>query len=243
MSSPTAEPGVRFSTRVPPGLAAEDIQRRRQLLQQWQRHSNLIRALRKVMPVLCIGMLVLMAGWAAINTLYWRLGAAAHKGDMAIRMLKPNFQGRDDKGQPYLLSADSALRDDGDSARITLEAPVFTLGSAVTGQTHVRAKHGVYREDSRILNLTGDVHLDDAEGYHFVTEHAVIDTQKNNVDGEQHIDGRGPLGQIAASSYAVRDGGAHVYFNGQVKARIEHHGGSGGAQPAQAKHEGQLDKR
>jgi lipopolysaccharide export system protein LptC len=228
MSSPIADSSSRFSMRVPPGLAAEDIQRRRQLLEQWQRHSYRIHALRRALPVLGVGMILVMGGWAAVNTLFWRLGASAHKGDMAIRMLKPNFQGRDDKGQPYLLSADSALRDDADSARVSLEAPVFTLGSPGGGQTHVRAKHGIYREDTRVLNLTGDVNLDDGLGYHFVTEHALIDTQKNNVDGETHIDGRGPLGQIAASSYAVRDGGARVYFTGQVKARIEQRKAPGG---------------
>jgi lipopolysaccharide export system protein LptC len=227
---------------VPPGLAAEDIQRRRLLLERWRRHSALIHVLRRALPLTGVILLLLIGGWAAVNTLFWRLGAAAHKGDMAIRMLKPNFQGRDDKGQPYLLSAASALRDDGDSARVSLEDPVFTLGSAATGQTHVRAKHGVYREDTRILNLTGDVHLDDANGYHFVTEHAVIDTQKNNVDGELHVDGRGPLGQIAASSYAVRDGGAHVYFTGQVKARIEHHRASAAAKPGPVKPAGRTGK-
>jgi lipopolysaccharide export system protein LptC len=235
MSSPTADPASRFHAAVPPSLTVEDIQRRRRLLEQWRRHSNLIHTLRRLLPMLCVIMLLALGGWAVVSTLFWRLGAASQSGNLVIRMLKPNFQGRDEKGQPYLLSADSAVRDDKDAALITMEAPVFTLGSAAE-QTHVRAKHGVYREDTRILNLTGDVHLDDGEGYHFVTEHAVIDTQKNNVDGELHIDGHGPLGRIAASSYAVRDGGAHVYFTGQVKARIDNHRAPGGVQPAPAAH-------
>ena len=116
-----------------------------------------------------------------------------------------------------------------------MDKPVFTLGSGMD-QNHVRAIHGVYREDTRMLNLTGDVNLDNAEGYHFVTEHAVIDTQKNNVDGELHIEGQGPLGRIAASSYAVRDGGARVFFAGKVRARIAGHSAPAGAKPVPAKH-------
>jgi lipopolysaccharide export system protein LptC len=235
MSSPTADPAPRFHTAGPPGLAAKDIQRRRRLLAQWQRHSSLIHALRKVLPLLCILMLLAMGGWALMNTLFWRLGAAAQSGALVVRMLKPNFQGRDEKGEPYRMSAASAVRDDKDTALITMEWPVFTLGSDPTDQTHVRAKHGVYREDTRILNLTGDVHLDDATGYHFVTEHALVDTQTNNVDGEQHIDGFGPLGRIAASSYAVRDGGARVYFTGQVKTRVYNNRTTAGAGSAAAK--------
>jgi len=187
---------------------------------QWRRHSRLIRLLRRILPLLCIVMLLGLGGWALLNTLYGRLGAAAQNGALVVRMLKPNFQGRDEKGEPYRVSAASAVRDDKDTALITMEWPVFTLGSGAADETRVRAKHGAYREDSRILNLTGDVHLDDASGYHFVTEHALIDTQTDNVDGEQHIDGFGPLGRIAASSYAIREGGARVFFQGQVKTRI-----------------------
>jgi lipopolysaccharide export system protein LptC len=234
MSSPTADRAARFHTAIASGLAANDIQRRQRLLLKWRRHSNLIHTLRRVLPVLCIVMLLALGGWTLVTTLFSRQGAASRSSAPGIHMLKPDFQGRDEKGQPYNVTADSAVRDDADPARVILEAPVFTLGSGLE-QTHVRARHGVYRDDTRILNLTGDVHLENAEGYHFVTEHVVIDTQKNNVDGETHIDGHGPLGQIAASSYAVRDGGAHVFFTGQVKARIENHHAPVGAQPAPAK--------
>ena len=234
MSSPTAERAARFHTAIAPGLAADDIQRRQRLLLKWRRHSNLIHTLRRVLPALCVAMLLALGGWTLVTTLFSRQGAANRSSVLGIRMLKPDFQGRDEKGQPYNVTADSAVRDDADPARITLEAPVFTLSSGL-GQTHVRARHGVYRDDTRFLNLTGDVHLEDAEGYHFVTEHVVIDTQKNNVDGETHIDGHGPLGQIAASSYAVRDGGAHVFFTGQVKAHLVNHHAPGRAQPAPAK--------
>jgi lipopolysaccharide export system protein LptC len=235
MSSPTAESAARFGTAVPPGLGAEAMARRQRLVRQWRQHSNRVHHLRRVLPALCIAMLLGLGGLALVNTLFSRQGVANRSNVLVIRMLKPNFQGRDEKGQPYNVTADTAVRDDEEPGRVTLMAPVFTLGSGMQ-QTHARAKQGVYRDDTRILNLTGDVHLDGGEGYHFVTEHAVIDLRKNNVDGEQHIEGYGPLGRIAASSYAVRDGGAHAYFTGQVKARIEQHGASSGANPAPVKH-------
>ncbi len=221
MSSPTADGTGRFQ---PIRVAAEDIERRRLLHAKWRRHSALIHALRKILPALTVLVFLALAGWAAVGTLAWRSGAASQAGSLALRMLKPSFQGRDEHGKPYLLSADSAVRDDADTAKVTLEGPVFTLGAGQPGETLVRAKHGVYREDNRMLDLTGDVHLDDAAGYHFVTEHAVIDTELSDVDGERHIDGHGPLGRIASSAYSVRDGGAHVFFTGQVKARIEQQG-------------------
>ena len=232
MSSPTAEPGhFRGMTRV--ALDAGDIQRRRALVARWRRRSHLVRAMRKVLPAACVLILIGLAGAAIYNTLVGRLNVAK-PANLTIRMLHPHFQGRNQSGRPFVLSADSAVRDEADPSRVVLDHPVFIQGSTAADQVRVRSIHGVYREDTRMLDLTGDVHLDNGDGYHFVTEHALVDTQKNNVDGEKHVDGHGPLGSISADSYVVRDGGAHAYFNGNVKTRIDQHGVAmaGGAPPA-----------
>jgi lipopolysaccharide export system protein LptC len=192
------------------------------MLQRWKRRSRLVSGARVALPALCVGIVLLLIGWAVVNAVIRRTNFGKAGSGLEIRMVKPNFQGRNASGKPFLLQAASAVRDDTDSARVTLVDPVFTLG-ADADKTVVRAKTGWYREDTRILDLRGAVTLDDATGYHFVTEHALVDTVKNDIDGEAYIEGRGPLGRIAASSYSVKDGGAHVYFTGQVKGRIEHH--------------------
>lgn len=223
MSSPTAD--LRRSD-LPghdvPGLAAEDIERRRLLLQQWRRHSALIRLLRKLLPALCLVIVVALAAWATMSTLLWRSDAGKARSNSEIRMLKPNFQGRTEAGKPYLVTAASAFRDNADSAKVTLERPVLMLGAGGPEWTKVTAGTGVYREDTHMLDLRGQVTLDDYRGNHMVTEHALVDTQKSNVQGDTAISGHGPLGAIAASSYALEDGGAHVRFVGRVKSRLEH---------------------
>ncbi len=235
MSSPTADGARHLHGMAPARSAAVDLQRRARLLRQWKRRSALVRLLRVLLPALCVTILAVLGGLAGVNA-YLARTAVRPQRDLPMRMLKPHFQGRNDTGQPYLVTADSAVRDDVDTARITLENPVFTQGSSAPDESRVRARNGVYREDTRMLDLRGNVVLDDAQGYHFVTEHALVDTVKSNVDGDVYIQGRGPLGQIAASSYAVRNGGAYVYFTGKVKSRIERHAVAvaGGATPAKA---------
>ncbi len=63
MSSPTAD--LR-------SLEAEDLDRRRRLLEQWRRHSILIGILRKLLPALAAGILVAIAGWSATSVLFAR---------------------------------------------------------------------------------------------------------------------------------------------------------------------------
>lgn len=217
MSSPTAD-GAGFA-----GLAREDILRRRRQMGRWKRRSAVVRTLRVVLPALCVAIVAAIAGLAGINTFLLR--TASHQpAQPQIRMLKPHFQGRNDSGQPFLITADSAVRDDVDASRVELDRPVFMQGSSPADQTRVSSDHGVYREDTHMLDLEGDVTLDSANGYHFVSAHALVDTEKNNVDGDRPVTGHGPLGQLAASAYAVRNGGAYLYFNGHVRTRIEHGG-------------------
>lgn len=219
MSSPTADlPGSNA-----PGLAAEDVERRRRLLRQWRRHSALIGVLRKLLPTLCAIILAAIAGWAAMNVLFAR-GDGAKVKSPVIRMLNPYLQGRTEAGKPYLVRAASAVRDNADTAKMTLEKPVLTLDAGGPEWTKVQADHGVYREDNGLLDLHGHVIVDDYKGNHMVTEHAFVDSKKSNADGETHITGHGPLGAVDASSYSLRNGGAYVHLEGHVKTRIEHGG-------------------
>jgi lipopolysaccharide export system protein LptC len=216
MSSPTAD----FPGQDLPGLAAEDIERRRRLMHRWRRHSALIAILRRLLPALCLAIILALGAWSAMSTLLWRTDAKVNS-NAEIRMLNPNFQGSTEAGKPFLISAASAVRDNFDPNKVTLDRPVLNLGVGTPEWTKVAAASGVYREDSRMLDLRGQVTLDDYKGNHLNTEHALVDTAKNNVDGETRISGRGPLGSIDASSYSLRDGGAYLLFQGRVKSVIE----------------------
>ncbi|MGZ3274319.1 MAG: LPS export ABC transporter periplasmic protein LptC [Caulobacteraceae bacterium] len=214
MSSPTADI---------PGLAAEDIERRRRLLKQWRRHSALIAVLRKLLPALCVAIIVALGAWSAMSTLLWRTDNAKVRSNAEIRMLNPVFQGRTEEGKPFLVTAASAVRDNVDSAKVTLEHPVLNVGAGTPAWTKVTAARGVYHEDTRMLDLAGQVTLDDYRGNHLATEHALADTLKDNVQGETPISGHGPLGSVDASSYSLENGGAVLSFAGRVKTRIVQH--------------------
>jgi len=226
MSSPTADlPGADL-----PGLAAEDIERRRRLLQRWRRHSALIAVLRKLLPALCLAIIAALGAWSAMSTLLWRKDTKV-RSNAEIRMLNPNFQGRTEAGKPFLMTAASAIQDNADANKVTYDHPVLNVGIGTPEWTKITAAHGVYRQDTHMLDLTGQVILDDYKGNHLETEHALVDTTKDNVDGDTHITGHGPLGSIDASSYSLRDGGAYLQFQGRVKSVIQQQKPTAGAAP------------
>lgn len=218
MSSPTAEHPYH------PDFA-QSVDRRFQALERWRRHSRLVKRLRWALPGFVAALLALLLGWAAFNTLIQPMGfGAAPNSATSIRMINPRFYGRDHGGKAFSVAAAFAVRDNNQFQRIYVEKPMLVLGAAPGPETKVSADKGVYREDTRMLTLDGNVHVHDSQGNDFLTSHALINTITDDIEGPTPVAGHGPLGRIASASYAVHNGGAQILFSGRVAARIEQGG-------------------
>ena len=187
----------------------------------WRRRSRQIKFYRRALPAFIVAILAILAGWVLYNTVAWRFASGKDTDGVSIRMVNPKFYGRDSSNSPYLISAKSATRDERDFQRVVLDHPRFVNDLGTVTQTTITAQDGVYREDTRVLRLEKDVVVIDKRGYSFKTQRAVVDTRSGVIDGKSPIEGVGPLGRIAASSYAVEDGGDRVIFRGNVRMRID----------------------
>jgi lipopolysaccharide export system protein LptC len=210
MSSPTVD-GL--------GGMQADVALRARRYAAWKSHSKRIHIYRLILPGL-IGLVAAgLAGWTLYNTVTWRMGGDENKR-ISIRMINAKFYGRTGDDVPYLISARSAARDERDFQRVVLEQPVFVQNLNLPTETTLKAAEGVYREDTRVLSLEKNLVLVDRRGYQFKGDRAVVDTRAGIVKGDSAVAGTGPIGQIAASSYAVQDAGDRLVFRGQVKSRI-----------------------
>lgn len=212
MSSPIADPAYAGSM--------DDGARRAQRFAAWQAHSRRIHIYRKGLPGVIGAIVLVMVGWVTVKTVLGRLQGQSTER-ISIRMINPRFFGRGGDNIPYVISGRSAARDERNFQRVVMDMPVFIQNPNTESQTEVRARYGVYMEDSRVLRLENDVVLIDLRGYQFKTTGSVIDTRAGLLSGQSPIAGVGPLGQIAASSYSVEDGGAKLVFRGKVRTRIE----------------------
>lgn len=217
MSSPTADlPGPNLG-----GLAAEDIERRRRVLQRWRRHSILIAILRKLLPASCLAIVVALGAWSAMSTFLWRQPKVRDDADIHAQNL--TFQGRTESGKPFLVTSAVAVRDSADPNKVTMDKPALVVDVGGPEWTKITSNSGVYHEDTHMLDLRDHVTLDDYKGNHLLTEHALADTRKNNVDGDKPISGHGPLGSVDASSYSLKNGGEVLSFAGRVRTVIVNH--------------------
>ena len=191
---------------------------RRRALGDWRRRSRRVAFLRKALPWLMVAIVAGVGGWIGVRALVSTLSQRA--ASTQIRMTNPRFFGRDNKGRSFVLSAKEAARGVGDESRITLTKPNLKLDLGRPAPANAASTDGAYEERTRMLELSGGVTFDDGRGNRFTSNKALIDTKTGAVKGESNVVGEGPLGRIAASSYAIFDDGSRAVFTGGVKARL-----------------------
>jgi lipopolysaccharide export system protein LptC len=196
-----------------------DAERRGAAVRNWRRRSQVVAGVRRFFPLLMLAVVAGIVWWLFIRTR--EAEAPEQKGPVAIRMLNPVFQGRDD-GRPFVLQAKEATRDGRDSARIALIAPRMELQEKPGDPpTRISAETGVYREDTLILDLKGDVRYSDGQGWRFLTTNAVVDTRKDTITGNQGIQGEGPSGLFKADRYVIYNQGERIILRGNVQTQSE----------------------
>jgi len=197
-----------------------DPERRRGELQRWRRRSRAIHFWRRALPGVIVGVVALLGVWIGGRTVIIKLTTPPKPPPATgLRMLNPRFYGRDKSNNAFVLGAAEAARDSAGSKSVVLSDPHLTLGAG-DDATRVHADHGVYHEDQRQLSLEGQVQIHSGDGHTFSTPNAVVDTGKGEVQGDSGIQGEGPLGHIAASSYGVYDRGKRIVMKGDVHAHI-----------------------
>ena len=192
---------------------------RRVDFERWRRRSRLIRTLRVVLPATIALIFVGLVGSVAWSTFNAQPKEAA-AGDEPIRLVKPRFVGRDDKGRAFVLTAESAIRDRLDYQRVMLKKPALVLDEAGPDEMRINGADGIFHEQNGKLELSGGVRLADTKNA-FATAASLFDTKTGEVIGSGPIQGAGGLGEINAKSYGVYDKGDRMVFKGGVRTRLE----------------------
>ncbi|HCT07378.1 MAG TPA: hypothetical protein DIW86_18640 [Pseudomonas sp.] len=185
-----------------------------------KRFRRPVRTLRTILPVIAGGVAVAIVGQGVIRAVAAK-EAAPVASAAPLRMDNPRFSGTMKDGRAFLITAASASRDPNNADQVFLKGPQLTRGYGADKPTHVIAKDGAYQEEKGSLLLTGDVKIDNGQGYQFASQKALIDTHTGDLVGGSAIEGSGPNnGSTRADSYSVSDKGDRVLFKGRVRTRL-----------------------
>jgi lipopolysaccharide export system protein LptC len=188
-------------------------------------YSRFVATARRLLPLLAAGLLILVLVWPRLDIHFDRFGMVpkldprlAHD----LRMLNAHYSGIDRDNRPYVLTADAAEQLSNDiNDLIGLEGPKADLTTQRGGWFEASSYTGTYQPQTKLLDLFGDVALFADRGDEFHTDSARVDLANNTAQGNEHVRGQGPFGQVEADGFRILDRGATVIFTGHADLVLE----------------------
>ncbi len=177
-----------------------------------------VRMLQLALPALAGAVTLGLAAQATVRALATRTTPAT--AAEPLRLDNPRFSGRMNDGRTFLITAASAVRDEADTEKLTLQAPRLIRGAGTPQASEMSARTGEYRQDDSTLLLNGDVRIADG-GNRIASQRALIDTRTGDLLQGGPVVGDNAEGAIRAGGYSVTDKGDRVVFKGGVRARLD----------------------
>jgi lipopolysaccharide export system protein LptC len=187
--------------------------------ERWRARSQRVRLYRRLLPIL----IVVLAGGALTWTVFRTvMSGVEREASQArdIRLDNPMFHGQDAEGRSFVIGAEGAVRDPA-TGRFRLNGPVLRLNLGGAKVTEMTADAGTYNETARTVTIGPNVRISDGgSGFVLTTPEAVVNTATGVVTGDKGVEGRGPLGTISATSYAIYEQGQRVVFSGSGDNKV-----------------------
>lgn len=122
-------------------------------------------------------------------------------GDLA--MLKPKLNGLDSEGNPFVVTADSAVQNPKNLREATLKNVDADVNMKGGRWLNLTAPHGKMNSDAKTLQLWGPIAVFTDDGDEMHTDLAYVDLGKGTVVGPHHVSGQGPQGTYEADRFRI----------------------------------------
>lgn len=199
---------------------AADEARLAQQAGRWRSRSRRVQLYRRLLPIL----IVVLAGGALTWTVFRTVMSGVEREasqSKEIRLDNAMFHGQDAQGRSFIIGAEGAVRDPA-TGHFRLIGPALRLNLGGTKVTELTADGGVYDQTARTVTIGPNVRISDGgSGFTLTTPEAVVDTGTGVVTGDKGVQGRGPLGTISATSYAIYEQGQRVVFRGSGDNKVQ----------------------
>src|SRR5713101_7320564 len=182
-------------------------------------YSRRLALLKRVLPAVGVGLLLLVVVWPRLAPLWERMRLAFPAIDLReareLRMINPRYAGSDRLGRPFVVTATVGRQVPNRQDLMSLEAPRADVKTHRGADIAVTAATGIYQSQAQLLDLFGEVTLVHQNGTRFVTDSARVDVANNAAEGSDPIAGEGPSGDIKADGFRILDRGDTIIFTGK----------------------------
>ncbi|HVY15098.1 MAG TPA: LPS export ABC transporter periplasmic protein LptC [Rhodopila sp.] len=199
--------GLRGRVPPPPGRLA-----RRRLA---------IAVAKWVLPAIAAVLLASIALWPEIQQVSnaTRLSMAHVSGEVeGGSLVDARYNGVDEKGRPYTLTAATAWQIDPERVGLTMPKGDITLENGAW--LMLTAKNGTFLQHLNQLDLVNDVTLYRDDGTTMHTHSATIDIKAGAAAGNDPVHVEGPFGTLDAKGFTVMDKGTSIDFPGPARVLL-----------------------
>ena len=190
------------------------------------RRGRSVRVLKVALPLVVLATLGSVGYWWLESrgrivdpTLIQQVpGTSATQAEVTVQDVK--YDGKDDRGRPFTITATSASHKDGDDRHIALKKPMADLVLNSGSYVALTANDGLLDRDVDIITLNGDVTLFHDNGLSFQTSSATIHLKAKTAEGDEAVEGQNGKGELTSEGFRVRDDGDTILFTGKAYVKI-----------------------
>lgn len=185
-------------------------------------HDRLIAIMRLALPAAILILILLLA--LAPLTVGRDISFVLSKDRVELarermRVTRAIYRGEDSKGQPFQLTAGSAVQ-------ATSRDPVVKLNNLAAriqlqdGPATIVAQRGRYNMDNEKVDIDGPVLFRSADGYQMRTRDVGIDMATRTVASQGAVDGTMPLGTFASDHFTADLNSRVFVLQGRARLHI-----------------------
>jgi lipopolysaccharide export system protein LptC len=143
---------------------------------------------------------------------YERLGRIEND----LTMVKPRLAGADAKGNPFVITAESAIQDAHDPKKASLKNLEADLTFDNQNWINAKARTGMVNMNTGQLELGGGIDVYTATGYELHSNSASANLKQNIIHGHETVTGQGPDGTLRADEFHADRTANILTLNGHV---------------------------
>lgn len=187
-------------------------------------YSNFVALMKVTLPVIAIMLVGLIVFWNKIvpNPRLLAPDLSSLSADFAenLAMVNPRFDGIDNEGRPYHLTASAAQQIDSNANEVTLMQPSGDLTLQDGTWLSLSADQGRYLRKEELLHLAGNVSFFHDEGFEMQSPTALVDFRGSRATGDEGVTGQGPSGMLEAEGFDFKNEGLIIIFTGKSHLTI-----------------------
>jgi lipopolysaccharide export system protein LptC len=193
----------------------------RENLRRAQRYSAFVRVMKRALPIAAATVAVAVV----IYALQPREGSTTltfeNMGTLAddLTMTSPRLTGVDNEGQPFTVSAKTAVQEDGGAVR--LKELVAHLALKDSNNLAITAAQGRVWPDRHRVEMSGGLRAVSDSGYVLQTESANVNLQTGMVQGDMQVALDGPSGHATADKFVFDKAERQLRLTGNVHMLLQ----------------------